>query len=118
MPRAGQRPEVPPPLAAPRAPRSNPRRPGRRAERPREPEETDADTRPVAGPFGQLRLPLPTLASPLSGGARPERLPATMPGGPPRPVNHGTHRMSPDVLSQLAPTGVLRAGINLSNFLL
>lgn len=26
--------------------------------------------------------------------------------------------MSPDILSQLAPTGVLRAGINLSNFLL
>ena len=26
--------------------------------------------------------------------------------------------MSPDVLSQLAPTGVLRAGTNLSNFLL
>src|SRR5271155_4564321 len=27
-------------------------------------------------------------------------------------------RMSPDVLTDLAPTGVLRAGINLSNFLL
>ena len=26
--------------------------------------------------------------------------------------------MSPDVLADLAPTGVLRAGINLSNFLL
>ena len=26
--------------------------------------------------------------------------------------------MSPDVKSELAPTGVLRAGINLSNFLL
>ena len=26
--------------------------------------------------------------------------------------------MSPEVVSQLAPTGVLRAGINLSNFLL
>ena len=26
--------------------------------------------------------------------------------------------MSPDVVSQLAPTGVLRAGINMSNFLL
>ncbi len=29
-----------------------------------------------------------------------------------------TRRMSQDVLSQLAPTGVLRAGINLGNFLL
>jgi polar amino acid transport system substrate-binding protein len=26
--------------------------------------------------------------------------------------------LSPDVISELAPTGVLRAGINLSNFLL
>jgi polar amino acid transport system substrate-binding protein len=26
--------------------------------------------------------------------------------------------MSPDIISDLAPTGVLRAGINLSNFLL
>ncbi len=26
--------------------------------------------------------------------------------------------MSPDVLTDLAPTGILRAGINLSNFLL
>ena len=26
--------------------------------------------------------------------------------------------MSPDIISELAPTGVLRAGINLSNFLL
>jgi polar amino acid transport system substrate-binding protein len=26
--------------------------------------------------------------------------------------------LSPDIISDLAPTGVLRAGINLSNFLL
>ena len=26
--------------------------------------------------------------------------------------------MSPDIISELAPTGILRAGINLSNFLL
>ena len=39
-------------------------------------------------------------------------------GGRSQPGNDGTLTMSPDVLSQLAPTGVLRAGINLGNFLL
>src|SRR4051812_39673531 len=34
------------------------------------------------------------------------------------PGPDGAPRMSPDVLAQLAPTGVLRAGVNLSNFLL
>ncbi len=28
------------------------------------------------------------------------------------------HSLSPDIISELAPTGVVRAGINLSNFLL
>lgn len=35
-----------------------------------------------------------------------------------QPRSDGTARMSPDVVSQLAPGGVLRAGINLGNFLL
>jgi polar amino acid transport system substrate-binding protein len=34
------------------------------------------------------------------------------------PASNGTVPMSPDVKAQLAPTGVLRAGINMSNFLL
>jgi polar amino acid transport system substrate-binding protein len=36
----------------------------------------------------------------------------------PRPATEGKPSMSPDILAQLAPTGVLRAGINMSNFLL
>jgi polar amino acid transport system substrate-binding protein len=50
---------------------------------------------------GAATLPLPALAD-----------------GPARPNGNGTRGMSPDVVSQLAPTGVLRAGINMSNFLL
>src|SRR3712207_7588557 len=48
---------------------------------------------------------------------------ASLNGGPPasepsQSRSDGTRRMSQDVLSELAPTGVLRAGINLGNFLL
>lgn len=39
-------------------------------------------------------------------------------GGPSQPRTDGTRRMNQEVLSQLAPTGVLRAGVNLGNFLL
>jgi polar amino acid transport system substrate-binding protein len=35
-----------------------------------------------------------------------------------QPTSNGNRGMSPDIVSQLAPTGVLRAGINMSNFLL
>ena len=48
--------------------------------------------------------------------ASPDAIPPA--GGPSQPRSDGSRRMSQDVLSQLAPTGVLRAGINLGNFLL
>lgn len=35
-----------------------------------------------------------------------------------QPRSDGTPRMSPEIVSQLAPTGVLRAAINMGNFLL
>jgi hypothetical protein len=40
--------------------------------------------------------------------------PPTIPGS----TNPGTIPMTPDIVAQLAPHGVLRAGINMSNFLL
>lgn len=40
--------------------------------------------------------------------------PPTLPGS----TDPGTVRMTPEIVAQLAPHGVLRAGINMSNFLL
>src|SRR3712207_5233627 len=53
---------------------------------------------------------LPAVAASLDGGPSA--------GESSRSRSDGTRRMSQDVLSELAPTGVLRAGINLGNFLL
>ena len=35
-----------------------------------------------------------------------------------QPITPGSTEMTPEIIAQLAPTGVLRAGVNLSNFLL
>ncbi len=61
--------------------------------------------------YNMLALILLCAASPACRGAEG---PPTIPDA----SNTGTVRMSQEVVSQLAPRGVLRAGINLSNFLL
>lgn len=72
--------------------------------------------RVLASIGGVLPLSAPPASAqrgcPCEAGAAP-------PGGHPiLPANVGARPMSPEILSQLAPTGVLRAGVNLSNFLL
>lgn len=60
------------------------------------------------------------LLASLGGGAlaAPAVRPAMAADTRSRPASDGTRPMHPDVLSQLAPTGVLRAGVNTGNFLL
>jgi polar amino acid transport system substrate-binding protein len=53
------------------------------------------------------------LAQPCAG-CRDASVPATIG----RPIENGTIRMSPEIKAQLAPHGVLRAAINMGNFLL
>src|SRR4051794_28789162 len=71
----------------------------------------------IAHPHGLEERTVPhrrgLLASLAAGGLALAAAPART-----QPRSNGTPRMSPDVVSQLAPTGVLRAGINLGNFLL
>jgi polar amino acid transport system substrate-binding protein len=57
------------------------------------------------------------LPAALACGLLPTLPARAQPSRAPSPGN-GTPRMSPEITSQLAPTGVLRAGINLGNFLL
>ena len=61
--------------------------------------------------------PRRALLASLGAGALARPAGAASPA-PSRSPSDGTHRMSPDIIAQLAPTGVLRAGVNLSNFLL
>src|SRR5919107_3632590 len=68
------------------------------------------ERRRLLASLGGGALCLPAVA------ASPDRVSPT--GNPSQPRSDGSRRMHQDVLSQLAPTGVLRAGINLGNFLL
>ena len=66
--------------------------------------------RPLLSAIAGAVLARPALA------ASPVRPPSS--GGPDQPPTTGAQPMQQDVLSELAPTGVLRAGVNLGNFLL
>jgi len=64
-----------------------------------------------------MRRALLASLAPLGLAAHPQSLAAQTAGQAPS-ASHGPIAMSPEIKAQLAPTGVLRAGINLSNFLL